>query len=159
MCSGSNRFLPLFFRADADGLFDVGDEDFAVADLAGLGGFDDCGHGGIQALVADYHLKLYLRQEIYRVFAAAINLRVAFLTPEAFNFADRHPLDPDLSQGVLNFFQLKGLDYSFDFFHTSIRNVLNRGALADPVECKGAIRPLPGSAHNAHVNLLTWQWL
>ena len=96
MRSPLNRAFSLFFRADANRFLDVGDEDFAVADLAGLGGFDNRGYGGIKALVADNHLKLYLRQEIDRVFAAAINLRVAFLPAEALDFADRHSLDPHL---------------------------------------------------------------
>ena len=85
--------------------------------LPGLGGLDDRGHGGVQTLVADDDLKLYLRQEINRVFAAAINLRVALLPTEALDFADRHSFNPHLTQGVFDFFQLKRLDYGFDLLH------------------------------------------
>ena len=44
------RFLAHLFGADADGLFDVGQEDFPVADFAGLGCFDD----GCDCLVCEF---------------------------------------------------------------------------------------------------------
>src|ERR1017187_7746528 len=132
MRASLNCAFPFFVRADAQGFLDVGDEDLAVADLASLGGFDNRGDCGVQALIADDHLELYLRQEIHRVFAAPINLRVPLLPTEALDFADRHSFNPHLRQGVFDFFQLERLDDGFDLFHIGIRHVKRRGAPAIP---------------------------
>jgi hypothetical protein len=47
----SERVVAGFAGADADRLFDGGDEDLAVADLVGLGGIDDRLDGGIDLVV------------------------------------------------------------------------------------------------------------
>ena len=61
----------MFLSADADGVFDRENEDLAVADFAGAGGFDDGLRGGGDQGVGDNHFELDLGQEIHRVFAAA----------------------------------------------------------------------------------------
>ena len=48
---GLQRVGPVFGCADPDGLFDVGNKDFAVADLAGLGGI----HDGLGDLIQTRH--------------------------------------------------------------------------------------------------------
>src|SRR5262245_20104164 len=73
----SNRLVTLFFGADTDGFLDVGDEDLAVADLAGAGGLDDGGDGGVGLGIGDHRFDLELGQKIDGVFAAAIDLGVA----------------------------------------------------------------------------------
>jgi hypothetical protein len=62
--------------ADADRIFDAGDKDFAVADLAGLGGLGDGGHGGVHLFVGEDQLEFDLGEEVHGVFAAAIDFRV-----------------------------------------------------------------------------------
>src|SRR6201986_3041275 len=69
--------------SDSNGFLDVGDEDLAVADAAGLGGAEDRLDRAFDQIVADNNLDLHLRQEIDDVFGAAIELGMAFLATEA----------------------------------------------------------------------------
>ena len=46
--------------ADADGFFDLGHEDLAVADPSGLGGAADRIDGAFDQIVADHDLDLHL---------------------------------------------------------------------------------------------------
>src|SRR6266436_5381151 len=43
---------------------------------------------------------------------------MAFLAAKPLDFADRHPGDADLGEGVLDFFEFERLNYRFDFLHT-----------------------------------------
>ena len=85
-------------RADAQGVLDRGDENLAVADLAGLGGFDD----GIDRLadehVGDDDFDLDFGQEAHGVFGAAIHFGMALLAAVAFDFRDGHALEADIGQ-------------------------------------------------------------
>src|SRR5688572_26255607 len=114
---GSDGLFALFLGANADGFVDGRDEDFAIADLPGLGRADDRTNGSVDAVIGDHHFDFDLRQEIDRVFAAAIDFSVALLAAKPFDFTDRHPLDADVAEGVFNFFQFEGLNYGFDFLH------------------------------------------
>src|SRR5262249_7546630 len=58
-----------------------------------------------------------LRQETHRVFSAAIDFRVALLTPISFDLRDRHPLHPDRRQSVSDLIELERLDNGHDDFH------------------------------------------
>ena len=130
---GSDGLFALFLGANADGFVDGGDEDLAIADLAGLGGTDDGADSGIDAVVGDDHLDFDLGQEIDRVFAAAINFSVALLAAKPFDFTDRHSLNPDIAEGVFNFFEFEGLNYGFDFLHIRLSWwCANSGTDADP---------------------------
>lgn len=106
-----NGFRPPVAGADADGVFDVEDEDLAVADFAGLadalGRFDD---------FFDRHLAydcfdLDVRQQVDGVFLAPVYFDVAFLEAAAVDLADGHAHDADGVEGVLQFFQLAGPGY------------------------------------------------
>ena len=114
---GLDGLFALFLGANADGFVDRGDEDFAITDLAGLGGTNNRANGGIDAVIGNHHFDFDLGQEIDRVFAAAINFSVALLAAKPFDFTDRHSLNADVTEGVLNFFQFEGLNYGFDFLH------------------------------------------
>ena len=116
-CAGLDGLVAGLLGADADGLDHGGDEDLAVADLAGLGGFHDGGDGGIDEGVGDDDFDFDLGQEVHGVFAAAVDLGVAFLPPESFDFADGHSFHADVGEGVFYFFEFEGLDDGFDFFH------------------------------------------
>src|SRR2546430_4716353 len=74
-----------FLSADTDGIFDGTDEDFAVADFAGLGGFDDGRNGICNQAVRQHNFDFELRKKIDGVFAAAINLGMTFLATESFD--------------------------------------------------------------------------
>ena len=78
-------FFADFLRANAYGLIDRGDKDFAIADLAGAGGLDDGGLDAGDEIIGEDDLDLDLGQEIDGVFAAAIDFGVALLAAETFD--------------------------------------------------------------------------
>src|SRR5688500_8640418 len=88
--------------ADADPRAGVRHEALAVAALAGPGGPAARVDGGLRLFVGDDDLELRLRQEIARVLGPAVLLLVALLSAEPADFGDRHALDADLGQGVLD---------------------------------------------------------
>ena len=69
-------------------LLDRGDEDLAVADLAGLGGLDDRVDAALGVAVLDDDLDLHLGQEVDDVLGAAVELGVALLPAEALDLGD-----------------------------------------------------------------------
>src|SRR5207244_11408024 len=68
--------------ADAHDLFQIEDENFAVADLPGIRGFLDCFDDAIQHVGVDRRLDLYLGQKVHDILGSAVKLRVAFLSTE-----------------------------------------------------------------------------
>ncbi len=113
----SDCLLTLFFRADADGIFDCTDENFAVADLTGFGSLNNRIDRGRNLRISENNFDLNLGEEIDSVLTAAINLRVALLPPESFDLADGHSLNPNFRQCFLNIFQFERLDNRLDFLH------------------------------------------
>ena len=107
------------------GLFDIGNEDFSVADAPGLGGAPDGVDGLLDKILADHNLDFHLGEEIHDVFRATVQLGVALLPPEALGLGDGDALNPDFLKGFLHFVELEGLDNGLDLFHlTSPRQVL-----------------------------------
>ena len=103
--------------ADADNLFDIGDEDFSVADAPGLRRLADRIDDGLRVLVGQYDLDFDLRQEIDDLFSSAVEFRVALLTAETLGFRDRDTLQANFLKGFLHFVQLERLNDRFDLFH------------------------------------------
>ena len=99
---------------DADGLFQVGDEDLAVADLAGVGRLGDRLHGGVEVGFLDGHFDLDLGQEVDHVLRTAIEFGMALLPPEALHLGDGDALHPDLGQRLADLIELERLDYGCD---------------------------------------------
>src|SRR5690606_17327495 len=106
----SNRLIARLAGADAVHLLELRDEDLAVTDLAGLRRLDDRLDDPLDELVGDRDLDLHLRQEIYDVLRAAVELRVAALTPETLHLGNRHALDADLGERIADIVQAKRLD-------------------------------------------------
>src|ERR1044071_3769335 len=71
-----------FTRTDADDTVDVGDEDLAVAHLAGLRGLEDGFDVLIDEVAANGHFDLGLRDEVDDVFGATIQLGMTALATE-----------------------------------------------------------------------------
>src|SRR3972149_4392672 len=69
--------------ADADDFFQIEDEDLAVADLSGIGGFLDRLDRPFEQLGLDRGVDPYLGQEIDHVLRAAVELGVALLPAAA----------------------------------------------------------------------------
>jgi hypothetical protein len=113
----SHRFFTDLFRADAHGVLDREHKNFSVTDLAGLGRRDHDADGLVDHFVGEDDFDFHFGQEIDGVFAAAINLGVALLPPEAFHFRHRHSLDAELGQGFLHFLEFERLDDRFELFH------------------------------------------
>src|SRR5712692_4914152 len=111
------RFRAGFAGADADDLFQIDDEDLSVADLSRVGRFFDGFDRLIEHLVLDRGLDLHFRQEIDHVFRAAIQLGVAFLPAETFDFGDGDALHADGGQGFPHLVKLERLDDCCDEFH------------------------------------------
>jgi len=116
-CSLQRRFAA-FVVADADGVVDVADKDFAVADAAGAGRADDGLKGFFLHVVVDHKFDLHLGQKIDRVFAAAVKLGVALLTAMAAGFENGHAFNARFEQGILHYVQLGWLQNRFNFGHT-----------------------------------------
>src|SRR5262245_23303819 len=114
----SKRCIVGFTRADAERMVDWRDEDFSIADLAGFGGLDDRFDGLVDLRRRNDDLDLDLREEAHGVFGTAVNLGVTFLAPVAFDFGDRHALQPDVGQRLADLLELEGLDDGCDEFHS-----------------------------------------
>src|SRR5262249_25162510 len=104
--------------ADPHGVVDGGDEDLAVAELAGTGGVAQSLHGLIQAAVGNDDLELHLREQIDGVLLAAIDLAMALLASMPADVGDGHAIDADFLEGFADILQLVGLNDGFDFLHT-----------------------------------------
>src|SRR3954463_2328045 len=103
--------------ADAHGGIEGEDKNLSVPDLAGLGGRGD-GIDRFLDLVGRYrHFDLDLRQEAHGIFSAAINLRVALLTPVSLDLRHGHSVHADRSQSVADLVELERLDDGHDDFH------------------------------------------
>ena len=85
--SNLQRRVAAVVVADADGVGDVVDEDFAVADFAGAGGRRQSADDFVLARVGDDQLDLDFGQKVDLVFHAAIDFFVALLTAVAAHFA------------------------------------------------------------------------
>src|SRR5260370_649567 len=97
---GLDGQFSFLFSTDANGLFHIRDEYFAIADFACFGGFDDDGDCVFRLRVGQYEFDFDFGKEVHRVLAAAVDFRVALLTAEAFDFTDRHAGDADFSKSV-----------------------------------------------------------
>ena len=114
---GQTAASPRFAGADAHHLLDRGDEDLAVADLAGARRLDDRLDRALDQRVGDDDLDLDLGQEIDDVFGAAVELGVALLAAESLDLGDRQAGDADFGQRLAHLVELERLDDRFDFFH------------------------------------------
>jgi hypothetical protein len=146
---GLDGGIAFFFSADTNSFFDIRDEHFAVADFAGLGGFDDRGQGSVFLRIANDEFDFDLGQEIHCVFAAAIDFGMSLLTTEALDFANRHAFDTDFAQGVFDLFELEWFDDRFNFLHSFIglnratRQSAPSGATQFPPALTGGWLPQP----------------
>ncbi len=129
MKANTNRFFPLaqlidsngiaagFAGTDADGVFNGRNEYFAITDFSGVGTFNDgFGHGGCVFIVDD-DFQFHLGEKIHGVFTATVNLGMAFLAAESFDFRNGHSLNADFGESFLHFFKFEGFNNGFDFFH------------------------------------------
>ena len=98
-------------------MVEIDDEDFAVADLAGLCSTGDRFDGLVDLGLGDSDLDLDLGQETDGVLSAAVNFRMAFLAAISLDFRHRESVNADGGQGVTDLFQLEWLDDGHNNFH------------------------------------------
>src|SRR5580704_8958023 len=65
-----------FARSDADGFFDIEDENLSVADASGSRSLLDCFDARLEPFLCDDDFDFHLRQEVHDVFRAAIEFGV-----------------------------------------------------------------------------------
>jgi hypothetical protein len=101
-----------------------GDEDLAVADLAGARRLDDRLDRRLELAVGDHHLDLHLGQEIDDVLGAPVELGVALLPAEALHLGHGQAGDADLGERLAHFVELERLHDRFDLFHCWLLRVM-----------------------------------
>ena len=106
-----------FFSANPNSAFNMADEDFAVADFAGLSRFDNCFNCRGNLTFGKHDFDLDLGKKIDRVLTAAINFRVALLAAETFDFANGHAFDTGSGERFLDLLKLEWFDDGLDFLH------------------------------------------
>jgi hypothetical protein len=87
--------------ADANGIFDGRDEDFAVADLTGSSSGDKRLDYLFHSRVWNHYFNLHFRKEIYFVLGAPVDLRMTFLASMAPNLDEGHSVYAGADQGLL----------------------------------------------------------
>ena len=102
---------------DPNCFFDIGDEDFAVADAAGLSGPADRFDGFFDHVVAEHNLDFHLGEKIHDVFGATIKFGVSLLPAKTLGFGHGDALQPHLLQSFLHFVELEGFDDGLDLLH------------------------------------------
>ena len=103
--------------ADAHGVFDRYDENFAVADLSGPGGDGEHFQDLVELLARDRNLEAQFGKEIHLVFGAAIDFRMALLPPVAFDFGHSHSVNSNTCESLADFVEFEWLDDSDDELH------------------------------------------
>src|SRR5262249_32543758 len=103
---------------DPHDLFEIGNEDLAVTDLAGVGGFLDRFDDAVEKIVLDCGFDLYLRQEIDDVFSAALKLAVPLLTTKALDLGDSDSLYADRRKSFADLIELERFDDCGDELHS-----------------------------------------
>src|SRR6266851_2940579 len=113
--SESNR--PAFLIANANGFIYFPEEDLAVANFAGGGSLDDGVDYGIDECIFQHELQLYFGQEIGFVLPPSVGLGVPFLPSVTAHFRDRHTVDAEFDESVLDLLKPVGLHNRFEFCH------------------------------------------
>jgi len=121
--SGSPWYSPLkrcrtrFTRTDTDNLLKIGDENFAITDLAGVGATGNRVYDLVNQVIIDTDFKFHLGQEIDHVLRTPIKFGMPLLAPKTFHLYNSQSLHADLSECLANVIELEGLDYRCNDFH------------------------------------------
>src|SRR6202163_4362628 len=93
--SDSDGIKPGFPGPDANGFFDIGDEDLAVADAPGLSRAPDRVDRALDQVISDHDLDFDLGQKVDDVLGTAIEFGVTLLPPKTLGFGDGNALQSD----------------------------------------------------------------
>src|SRR5271169_785878 len=111
----SDRAIAVFVGTNPNDVFEVGDENLAVADFAGVRLELDCVDHRLVLLILDHQLNFQLGQKVDHVFRATVQFGVTLLTTESFHFVNRHDGDTETLKLLFYRIQSERLDDSFDF--------------------------------------------
>src|SRR5271165_1431861 len=132
----SDRVGAGFAGADADGAFDIGDEDLAVADASGLGGLADGLDGALDGAIGQNQFYFDLGQEIDDIFRATVKLGMALLAAKTLRLGNGDAMQPRFLKRFLHLVEFEGFDDGFDFFHSwAILPVMRGGQGVKPAAC------------------------
>src|SRR5437016_400148 len=92
-------------------------EDFAIAEFAGAGRFNDRVYHKLFDIVGDKHFNFNFWHEFNLILSAAVRFRVSTLPAIALDFADSHTVYLNLLQLTSYRVQQMGPDNRFDFLH------------------------------------------
>jgi len=92
--------------ADADGLIYMGKKNLTVPYFAGSRGSRNCLYNPFHHVICQYHFNLDFRNEIDRIFTAAVNLGVTLLPAMAAGLEHGHAFHTDFMKRFLHRFQL-----------------------------------------------------
>src|SRR5574343_1675209 len=106
-----------FAGPDTNDLFEIEDEDLAVADLAGAGGLFDGLDDLIDMLGLDGGFDFHFGQEVDHILGAPIQFGMPFLPAETLHFRDGDALHADGGQRLTHFVKLERLDDGGYEFH------------------------------------------
>jgi hypothetical protein len=106
-----------FSGADAPGLLDIGDEYFAIADLARSCSFENRFDASLNHVFLYCYLDFGFRKKIDHIFRAAIELGMTTLPAKSFDFADSHSLNSNLAQCITYIVKAKWLHNGSDKLH------------------------------------------
>src|SRR6201991_3029697 len=115
--SSSQRVAVGFAGADAPGVIDRGDENLAVADLAGARGRGDDLHRLVGEVRRHRDFDPQLGQEIHDIFGAAVDFGMALLAAVTLDLRHRHAVDPDRGERLAHLVELERFDDGDDEFH------------------------------------------
>jgi hypothetical protein len=135
----SEGFVAFLFGANANGIVNGHDEDFAIADLAGFGRFDNGSGGRLDPVIGKDDFEFDFWQEIHGVFTAAVDFGVAFLPPESLHLSDRHSFNADFTERIFHFLQFEWFYYRFDFLHSLL------GLVGPTTAAAARARPRPAN--------------
>src|SRR5262249_40005240 len=107
-------------RANPQGLFDIGDKNLTVTNLACACRFYDRVNDFIHEAGGNRNLDFRLWNEAHLIFGAAIKLPMPFLEPETLNLGYGHASDTGFFQRILHLFEPEWLDDSDDELHKSL---------------------------------------
>lgn len=113
----SNGFITRLLGANTNGGFDIADKHFAVANLARSRRPNDGFHGLLDQGIGQDDLDLDFREEINRIFTAAVNFRVALLAAKTLHLGDGQALRAHSGQRLFNFLEFERFDNGFNLFH------------------------------------------
>src|SRR5690606_39040573 len=116
-CVVLERLCPGLAGANADGLFEIEDEDLPVADLSGVGRLLDRFDDLLEQLLLDGDFDLDLGEEIDDVLCAPVQFGVSLLPAEALDLGDGDALYADGGEGLPHLVKLERLDDRGYEFH------------------------------------------